>query len=343
MDRIFKQKRKIIISLNPQIIPLKYIISFSNMSLMKKIHITIFSFIGIIVFYSLFISLSDITQFVKNLNLIKFEFLLLILPLHFFVMVIRAFRQKILFDSLGISLSFKEHFLIHFSGLALIMTPGGLGQTIKAYYLKEKRNLEYSKTISITLVERFYDILSIIPLFIIMAFFLDSINIQIISLTLGIILSLGLVLVKNKKFFNSIISIVPKKSIFKNIAENSDDLYEIFKKLTHGKILFLSLLLGLSSWVVAALAFYYIFVSFNIPLSFPETTIMSLVPITIGTLSFLPGGIIAIEVTMLGFLVNHGIDTSLSSTLILFSRITSIWFLTFIGIITTKIVHSHMK
>ena len=100
---------------------------------------------------------------------------------------------------------------------------------------------------------------------------------------------------KNKKTFSFMISIIPRISIFKNIADNSEEIYEVLGKLTFGKTFLLSLLIGICSWIVGAIAFYYSFLAFNLSIPFAETTIMSLVPITIGALSFLPGGIVATE------------------------------------------------
>ena len=258
-------------------------------------------------------------------------------------MFCRSIRQKFLFDSLDVKLSLKEHVYIHFSGLALIMTPGGLGQTVKAYYLKERKNLEYSKTISISLVERFYDLFSIIPILFVMSFFVNSVEIRIVTISVTSFLLILLGLIKNKKTFNLLISIMPKKSIFQKISDNSNEIYDVFGKLTHRNLFLLSLLIGMISWIVAGAAFYFSFLAFNIDMSFFETTLISLVPITIGTLSFLPGGIIATEMTMLGFLDNYNIHGSLATAVVLFTRITSIWFLTFVGIICTKIVYSKIK
>ena len=64
---------------------------------MTKQRITIISFIGVIIFYSVLISLSDFNEFTNSLNLLKFEFIPLILTLHFVVMLIRTVRQKVLF------------------------------------------------------------------------------------------------------------------------------------------------------------------------------------------------------------------------------------------------------
>ena len=297
-------------------------------------------FIAVVVFYSIIISLSDFEEFLKQLDLLKVELIPLILILHFFVIVLRIFRQKILFDSIEVQLSFKEHFWIHLSGLALIMTPGGLGQSIKALYLKEKNNVRYGKTISLTLIERFYDLLSVIPVIIIVSFFVDSFEARLSSILLSILLITVLVIARNQKIFNFIISKLPKIWILGSIVENSDDLFNTVKQLTYKKTFILSFIIGIASWIVAGIAFYYSFVAFNLDLAFFETTVITLVPIVIGTLSFLPGGIVATEMTMLGFLSGYGLDNSLSSAITLFTRITSIWFLTVVGIIATKVVLS---
>ncbi len=316
----------------------KYIqFDYINKELQKK-YLSIIGFIIIIIFYSVFISISDLDEFLKHLDSIKAELIPIILALHFLVVILRIFRQKILFDSIKVQLSLKEHFLIHLAGLALIMTPGGLGQSVKAVYLKEKNNISYGKSISLTLSERFYDLLSVIPVIFAMSFFVNSFEARLSSITVSILLITILIIVRNKKIFNFIISRLPKIWILTNIVENSDELFNVLKQLTLKKTFTLSFLIGIGSWVVAGLAFYYSFIAFNLDLTFFETTLISLVPIVIGTLSFLPGGIGAIEIIMMGFLSSYDLDNSLSSALVLFTRITSIWFLTIIGIIATKII-----
>ncbi len=305
---------------------------------MQKKYLTIVGVIIIIIFYSIFVSISDLDEFLKQIDSIKVELIPVILVLHFLVIILRIFRQKILFDSIKVQLSLKEHFMIHLSGLALIMTPGGLGQSVKAVYLKEKNDVSYGKSISLTLSERFYDLLSVIPVIFVMSFFVDSFEAKLSSILVSILLITILIIVRNKKIFNFIISKLPKVWILKSIVENSDELFNILKQLTLRKTFTLSFFIGIGSWIVAGIAFYYSFIAFNLELTFFETTIISLVPIVIGTLSFLPGGIGITEITMMGFLSSYDLDNSLSSALVLFTRITSIWFLTIIGIIATKII-----
>ena len=92
------------------------------------------------------------------------------------------------------------------------------------------------------------------------------------------------------------------------------------------------------SWFVAAIAFYFSFLAFDVEISFFDASYISFLPLVLGAVSFLPGGFGVTEVSMLNLLTNFGLSFSLSSALILFTRITSIWFFTIIGLIATKFV-----
>lgn len=310
---------------------------------MQKKGITIIGFIAVILFYSIIVAISDFEQFINHLSLLRLEFIPIILILHFVVIFFRIIRQKVLFESISVKISFKEQVLIHISGLSLIMTPGGLGQSIKAYYLKKKNNTRYAKTIALTLVERFYDLLTVIPVILMASIFVNSTEGIVSSILVTILLVGILMMVRNQKIFHFFISKLPKIWFLGIIKENADDLFDIINNLTKRKPFFLSFVTGVISWIIAAIAFYYSFIAFNLNFTIFETTVISLVPIVIGTLSFLPGGIIATEVTMFGFLTKYGLESSISSAIVLFVRITSIWFLTILGIIATKYIMAKNK
>jgi len=292
----------------------------------------------IIVFYVIFILYNDVNQFSYQWTTIQVLYVPLILGLHFVVLLLRTCRQKILFDSLDIKISWKENFKIHLSGLSLIMTPGGIGQTIKSYYLKNKFDSPYSKTISVSLAERYHDLLGIILIIAILLFFRESFAGWIM---IGILATISLaifVLVRNQKVSRMILSKIPKISFLKRISENYDAIQVSLYSMTKRRVFLSSLGIDLVSWTVAAVAFYLSFLAFGLDVSFSDATYISFVPITLGAISFLPGGFGVTEISMLGLLTKYGLAPSAASALILFTRITSIWFFTIIGLIATKFV-----
>ena len=68
------------------------------------------------------------------------------------------------------------------------------------------------------------------------------------------------------------------------------------------------------------------------------TTQMYFTSLVSGALTFLPAGIDVTEGSFVALLSLHGIDFSLSASIVLFTRLTTIWFATIIGIVLTRLV-----
>jgi len=56
-----------------------------------------------------------------------------------------------------------------------------------------------------------------------------------------------------------------------------------------------------------------------------------------GTISFLPAGIGVTEGIFIGLLLSNNLELSIATSLILFIRLTTIWFYTFLGFIALKL------
>ena len=115
--------------------------------------------IGISLTYSLFILFSDTEKFSAQWYDLDWKYFLLLLLCHVAALSIRAIRQKTLLDSMGVKISLKKNFILHFGGLSMIMTPAGTGEMIKSFFLKDLYNFEFSKTFPLVIAEKFHNIL----------------------------------------------------------------------------------------------------------------------------------------------------------------------------------------
>jgi len=289
-----------------------------------------------IILYAFFFMIIDFGNFSYQLSNINFVYVIPILILGVVAMVIRAIRQKLFFDSLDLKMSIKKNIIIYFSGLSMTTTPGGLGQSIKSYFLKNKYNHPYTKTLTVTLIERYYELLGAVSLIAIVLLLRESFEgILVVSILFPILL-LVLAIAKNKRLFLKMISIIPKKGVLKKIEANHVEFFKNIQILTNKRTFFLGWGLGFVSWLFIAFAFYLSFLAFDLPHSFLDSTIINFVPGIIGVMSLLPGGIGLTEFGMLGLLLKSGIDISVSSALILFIRFTTMWTYTIIGIIFSQ-------
>ncbi len=58
----------------------------------------------------------------------------------------------------------RDSFLAFFSGLAMVITPGKLGEWLKSYLLQEMRGIPFLRTAPILLAERFTDSVALLLL-----------------------------------------------------------------------------------------------------------------------------------------------------------------------------------
>jgi glycosyltransferase 2 family protein len=291
--------------------------------------------ITVIIFYTIFMLYSDFEKFSKEWTNLNLLYLPIIFFFHFLVIIFRTLRQKSFFDLLNFNMPFKENLLIHISGLSLIVTPGGMGQIIKSYYLKKKFNTPYTTTSAIVVWERFHDIFSAVTVISIMLIFIDFEEARFGIIGLMGFLVLLFFIIKNKFLFESLLVKLPKKGFLKNMSENAHLFHNTINQLNQKNIFLYAWMLSVISTLAGALGFYFSFIAFNLDFNFTEVIVISYLPIILGALSFIPGGVGITEVGMLGLLMKYGIELSLASALVFFSRLSTIWFFTIMGIIVS--------
>jgi len=294
--------------------------------------------ICILLFYVTLTLISDVTKVLNFYNNIKYEFVILALLLQFLALIIRTIRQKKLLDAIDVHLSTIENFKVYFSGVALISTPIGIGQAIKSQILKDKLGISRSKTLPIVLLERYYDILSIIIILIIItsiSFNLQSaLIIGISSILMAIFFAL---LYKNG--FVRIKEILSRIKLIQRIIP-SNELDDSLSYLIKSRNVFIGIGVSLVIWTIDALGVYFVFKSFSLDINILKAIQYYLTSLAYGTVSFLPGGVGITEGSMIGLLIQDNYDLHTASALVIFVRLSTIWFATILGF---TLSHKYLK
>jgi len=286
-------------------------------------------------FYVLLIFVSDVDAIFKHFLQIKIHFLFVVFFLVFLSHLVKSFRQRELLHMLGEKTQPIQNFIIYMAGLSLINTPGGVGTFIKSIYLKKSFKIPTDKSIAVIFLERYHDLLAgtVIILFSISVYF------SFISLSLVVISSVILVgiflLISNQNFS---VFVYKKLSKIKFISQKLPDVgpSESFSILTSPKNMTKGWLLSILGWIVDSLAVYVVFLSLNIDLGYILTSQIYFTSLGYGVLSLLPGGIGVNESIADFLLVRQGLDLSIASSLVILTRISTVWFATIIGIVFTR-------
>jgi len=291
--------------------------------------------LGSLFFYVALILFSDAEKISDHFIHIRIELIFLVFLFGISSHIIKSFRQKEFLQMVDEKIPFKKNLIIYLAGLSLIATPGGIGTFIKSKFLKSKFGIPNNKSISVIFLERYHDLLaatSIILFSFLVSFSLISTTLVIISSFLLIVVYL---LISNMKTFSFIHNKLLKiKFIAKRLPEVGPD--ESFFILTRPKAMTKGWLISITGWGLDSLAVYIGFLAFNVDLGYLLTSQIYFTSLGYGILSLIPGGIGVTEGIADYLLVNQGLDLSIASALVIFTRLTTLWSATIIGLIFTR-------
>ena len=280
--------------------------------------------LGIIAIYAIILIAFDVNIISEKINDFDFQYLLFIIPLIPLTWGVLFLRWNLLLKNSAIDIPLKDNFMIFISGFALGVTPGKVGELIKAQLLKNKFNIPRSKTAPLVIVERFYDFfaIAIISLFGILVF---EYSIYIFTiLSVGIIIFLTIT--SSEKLFLKFLQKIEKIKFLRNFSSELPKSFTIIQKSTRGKIFPLSIILSVIFWILDSIIAYLTLLAFGIDI-IDYFVLMSIYTssIILGVISFLPLGIGVVEGSMVGFLSLNGIEFSLATVIVVFIRFFTRW------------------
>ena len=293
--------------------------------------------LGSVLFYVFLILISDVGEIYESFLQIKVEFLSLIFTLGFLSHVVKSFRQKDLLGMVGEKIPSFQNLTIYMSGLSLITTPGSVGVFIKSVYLKKIFSIPTEKSIAVIFLERYHDLLagtSIILVTLLAQFGLVSMSLVIVS---SFLLGGMYLLIKSQRVFLSLYSRLRKiRFVSKNLPEIGPS--ESFSILTNPKNMTRGWLFSILGWGIDSLSVYVVFLALNVDLGYLLTSQIYLTSLGYGILSLLPGGIGVSESVADLLLVRQGLDLSVAASLVILTRLCTVWFATTMGVVFTRMV-----
>lgn len=240
----------------------------------------------------------DVKLLLKYLSNINPSLCLLVLVLNVPQFFIKSFRWNQLLKQQKIIYSVFNTFQIYISSIFIgFITPGRLGEFIKAVYLKSDKSVSLSKGMSSVLVDRLFDLYLLIILGLIGIWKFDILgklsNTSLLQLIIFILFPL---IILNKQLMRKVIGLIYKFVIKKKaqlrdkIEEGFEDFYNGINQLINFKLVF-SALLTCFSYSVFFVQCYLIVIAMGISVNFITITLfmaisnlISFIPISISGL-----------------------------------------------------------
>ncbi len=279
------------------------------MKIGNKILIVIVAVIGL---YAAFLIASDINTIFDKISYFKIEFIPIILLLITSGWFTLFFRWHLLLRNAKIFIPIKDSFLILTSGFALTIIPGKVGELVKSQLLKTKFGIARSKTIPIVILEQFYTAIGIVTLSFLGIWYFE-LGVYVLGFfTAGLVFAF--LLLSSRKAFNKTASLLEKRRFTSKFVEPLSSSYDAIKNGTRGPIVLYASGLSILFWLIEAISVYFILLAFVLPL-----------------------GIGVVEGSLASFFTIHGIDISLSLTIVVVIRLFTRWYGVSFGFIALKL------
>jgi len=303
------------------------------MKIGNKVLIVIVAVIGL---YAAFLIASDINTIFDKISYFKIEFIPIILLLITSGWFTLFFRWHLLLRNAKIFIPIKDSFLILTSGFALTIIPGKVGELVKSQLLKTKFGIARSKTIPIVILEQFYTAIGIVTLSFLGIWYFE-LGVYVLGIfTAGLVFAF--LLLSSRKTFNKIVSLLGRRKFTMKFVEPLSSSYDGVKNGIRGPISLFASGLSILFWMIEAISIYFILLAFGVE-TIEFLTIVSTytTSIMLGILSFLPLGIGVVEGSLASFFTMHGIDISLSLTIVVVIRLFTRWYGVSFGFIALKL------
>jgi glycosyltransferase 2 family protein len=270
-----------------------------------KILKSILLLLGIFVLLMFFFSI-DMDQLIIGLSKLNLTIISAIVFFTFLNVLVKAYRWKFLVYKIT-----KKQVSVWFAFKSILagvaagsFTPGRGGEVAKPLMLKLKYGISISKSLPGIIIERMFDLSALILLFFLslIAVPSDTIYVQSIALFSAVLIVLFILLIiapaKLFSFSLYLLDLLPlPKSLHTRIVAISTDFFNGFKILRDTKSIVLVSILSILSMLLEVSRLLILFLVFTIPITFAKTTFAFASSIVIGTLTMIPGGIGATEVS----------------------------------------------
>jgi uncharacterized protein (TIRG00374 family) len=301
--------------------------------------------LGILVVFGLSFS-ADAPKLLGVLSTFQWNFLPFILALTLVNYVLRFVKWNFYLRVVGIrDVPMRQSAVIFTAGLAMAITPGKVGELLKAYLLRYFRGTPIATGAPIVVAERMTDGVAMVLLATGGLLLYGNGWELIIPILAG--MTFVVVISQNRGLVRWALGIADRIPFVSSKLHHFEAAMESAYQLFRVRNLLIAVGLGIISWGSETVAFYLVLTALGLPASFVLAVQAAFILATsslVGAASMLPGGLAAAEGSLAGLLLILGVthDPSVAAAATLIIRFATLWFGVAIGLIGLALAASQL-
>ncbi len=218
---------------------------------------------------------------------------------------------------------------IFFAGLVMSVTPGKLGEVLKAYLVKVHTGTPMTRTAPVVVAERVTDLLALVLLLFVGSCIVRSGWLQLAG---SAVIALGLVVaLASPRVARTALGLAERVRITRKYVTRLEHAYEGMRFLMRPRLLVEATALGALAWFAECLGFTLVLHGLGIPEPVARAAFIYAFSTLVGALLLLPGGLGGTEGTMVAMLAADGALKPHAVAATFLTRIATLWFAVLVG------------
>jgi uncharacterized protein (TIRG00374 family) len=247
--------------------------------------------------------------------------------------LVRFARWQVYLRVLGLRVEARDSLLVFLAGFSLTVTPGKLGEAVKAFLLRASHGIPAARTAPIVVAERVTDLLALLLLALVGVGHFDIDRRFLVAA--AVVVGGGVLVVSIDPLAELALGLAARLPGLRRFAPKLREMHESTAALLHPKPLVLATAIATASWFLECLAFWVVVRGFpGAGLDVRAATFIYASMTIAGALSFLPGGLGVTEAGMLALLVKLGtnIGRGQAAAATFVTRAATLWFAVALGL-----------
>jgi glycosyltransferase 2 family protein len=245
--------------------------------------------------------------------------------------VVRYVRWQIYLDALSVHIGFWKSFQIFMAGLTMTISPGKIGEALKAQFLSREISHPWSRGLPVVFAERLSDLMGVVVL---VGLGVNVLPVGRTAALLGTAVCVFFVIViVTPVLFHSMVNLLGKLPKMSGPSERLLEMHENVSRLLSLRLMAASLILSCAAWFMECLVLYFTVAACKGHVGGLQITFIYALSTLAGALSVIPGGLLVTEGSMIGLLMVSGLEKSLAISATFIVRLCTLWFAVLLGIV----------
>jgi uncharacterized protein (TIRG00374 family) len=227
---------------------------------------------------------------------------------------------------------------IFLSGFSMSVTPGKVGEVIKAFFVRRETNAAVERVTGAVVAERGTDALAMLVLALIGATQFSYGRLFVGAFV--VLAAIALYVLRQPRILGALVRLLARVPVLNRVAHLAESFFEATTHLLSPALLVRGTALGVVSWTGECVAFFLVLVGLGLPATWSLLMIavfVLAVSSLAGGISMLPGGLGVADASVAGMLLVLVKDPQMTDTVAitatLLIRFATLWFAVLIGAI----------